>query len=191
MIRRFPALRLFGAIAIFAAFGSSAQAAIRQADLKKKVVVTEQAALLQQVDTVSLYLTSPRVSLAPRLKGEVIEVEATVLDPALSAKPAKAKEFVARLIETFISTLAERLPVYAPDIAERFDREKDVRFIVNAGKARAPVGVWEGGGWQPSASAALPAAAEAPATAAAAAPEEEVKESPPPSPKGCGCPARQ
>lgn len=199
-------LSLCFAVCFFApAVGS---ATITESALKKKVVITEEAALLQQVDTVSLYLSSNKIAFAPRLAGGVIEVETTVLAPELIAHRAKAKEFVTRTIGTFISVLKERLPIYAPDIAARFDPAKDIAFHVNSGTSRTPLGAWKGGAWE-DAVAVAPKAAPAAATpavvepAAAGAPpagkafaqksavkEEEIKEVKP-GPKGCACPARR
>lgn len=202
MTRSGPGVAFLGALILIVASGQIAGATITKSDLKKKVVVSQEAQLLQQVDTVSLYLSSSRVAFAPRLKEGLIEVETTVLDPALVAKPSKARSFVSRLIDTFIATLGERLPIYAPDVAATFDPKKDIRFIVNAGPARSPIGVWAGGGWSEGAIAAAtpppPAAATAkastiaPAPTATAASAEEVEDAPSPkSPKGCACPARR
>lgn len=124
-------------------------AKLKQADLDRRVYVTEKAALLAQVDTISLYLSSDRVVLAPRLtKQGVIEIETTVLAPDLIYDRGRLHDFVSRQIRTFVSVLKERLPVYAPALARSFDPATDIAFIVNASAARNPVARWEGGDWK-------------------------------------------
>jgi hypothetical protein len=195
----------------------AAQGKIKQADLSRQTVVTEQAALLNQVDTVSLYLTSPKVSYAPRLSPQgIIEVEVTVLDPALIRDRAKLEDFVSRQVRTFTSVLMERLPIYAPAVAAHFNPQTDMTFFVNAGANRQRVATVSGNAWvwwKEGASAAVPppAAASAPtpmpAKASAIPPPAPAagkgKQAPAPVPaskeasaaeggkKGCGCPVRR
>lgn len=129
-------------------YSEAAFAFIKDADLKKEVALTEEAALLSQVDAVSLHMTSDRVAYAPRLNSEnIIEVETTVLAPDLTGDSGRARAFVTRQIETFIKVLKERLPIYAPSIAKTFDERKDIKFVVNATPKRVPVATWYDGEW--------------------------------------------
>lgn len=172
---------------------TAAFAEIRQSDLDKKVVVTEEAALLSQADAVSLYLSSDRVAFAPRLtKAGIIEVEVTVLAPDLIANKGKLREFVERLVGTFVSVLKERLPVYAPVVAKRFDSERDIVFVVNSGAARTPVGIFKGGMWQEGIEATSTMATSTATDELIEARALESKEaSGAVGRKGCRCPARR
>ena len=167
----------------------TAEARIKKSDLKRKVVVTEEAALLSQVDTVSLYLSSERVAIAPRLtKKGIIEVEMTVLDPVLIGNRTRLHNFVSRLIDTFISVLEERLPIYAPAIAKSFDRDRDIVFVINEGATRRPVASWEGGSWTWEEGEMVPLAAGEPRPWESDINRVRAME---PARKGCRCPARR
>lgn len=196
---KFAALLVFLVVVLG---GTQSFAELKKQDLQRQVVVTEEAALLTQVDTVSLYLSSPKVALAPRLnQAHVIEVEMTILDPALVADQTGIKGFVQRIIDTFISVLKERLPIYAPAIAGKFDASKDIIFKVNVGASRAPFGIYRGSAWSLSATpVAVPVASAETVPAAKVAPvaqptdlnetrvvENETKDLK--TNKGCDCPA--
>lgn len=187
----------FIALSLFLfAFSRSASAEPKNTDLSGQVVLTEEAVLLSQVDTVSLYLSSNKLQLAPRLnKDKVVEVETTVLDAGLIADPAKLTKFVTRISDTFVSVLKERLPVYAPALAEKFDLKKDIIFNVNTGAGRSPFGVIKGGTFKLAANVAavsddsppvVPEISAEPAVPSAADGAGTVGK------KGCGgCPARR
>lgn len=174
--------------------GTQSFAELKKQDLQRQVVVTEEAALLTQVDTVSLYLSSSKVALAPRLtQARVIEVEMTVLDPALTADQTGIKGFTQRIIDTFISVLKERLPIYAPALAGKFDANTDLIFKVNVGAQRSPFGTWQGGTWilsstpvtKPEAKLDVaPPASDLNETRAVENETKDLKTS-----KGCACPA--
>jgi len=165
-----------------------ALADINEADLKKEVRLTEKAALLSQIDAVSLYMTSSRVVFAPHLTGDnVIEVETTVLAPDLTGDGYRMKNLVTRQIDTFVSVLRERLPVYAPSVAESFDQKNDIRFIVNATSRRIPVATWDGRGWKWDGSwnpQMVPVASRVAGRPTGAAKPKKGK-------LGCNCPARR
>ncbi len=170
-------------IAILLIFGAVAHAEIKKADLNKPVVLTERAALLTQVDTVSLYLSSDRVALAPRLtKDGVIDVEMTVLAPDLQYDRGRLQAYAQRLIRTFTDVLAERLPVYAPAVAKTFDAKRDVRFEIDAGAGRTPMAVWTGGAWGWKAGAPVASGTSGELNTARAMDA---------APKACNCPARR
>jgi hypothetical protein len=167
---------------------NTAEARIKKSDLNRKVVMTEEAALLSQVDTVSLYLSSERLAIAPRLteKG-VIEVEMTVLDPVLMGNRTRLHNYVSRLIGTFISVLEERLPIYAPAVAKNFNPDTDLKFIINEGAMRRPVASYSGGLWTWEEGQAIPLAAQEPMV-----PESDINRvrAMEPARKPCRCPAR-
>lgn len=181
--------------AVFAAafFVSGASAEIQKADLQRRVVVTEEGALLSQADTLSLYLSSDRIALAPSLAGGgVIEVEATVLGPDLCADADKLKGYVVRICETFVSVLKDRLPIYTPALAKKFDASKDVVFIVNSGSQRAPVGTLKGCAWEdavpPVAGVAVVEAPPSELNETRAIEAEETKSF---NKLSCGCPVKR
>lgn len=103
--------------------------------------------LLQHANEVSLYLSSGQISFAPRLLGDSIEVETTLLAPELISNPLKSEGFIKRHIDTFISAMDDRFSYYASDVSRDFDVKKDIAFIVNAGSSHEPVGRWLGGNW--------------------------------------------
>lgn len=168
---------------------NTSEARIKKSDLKRKVVMTEEAALLSQVDTVSLYLSSERVAIAPRLtKKGVIEVEMTVLDPALIGNRSRLRRYVSRLINTFTSVLEERLPIYAPAVAKNFNSDTDLEFIINEGPRRRPVASYSGGSWSWEEGQFIPIAAQEPMV-----PESDINRvrAMEPTRKPCRCPARR
>lgn len=139
----------FFAIAVlaFIALSHPAFAVINGADLNKEVVLTEKASLLTQVDAVSLYMSSNKVSFAPQLLSDnIIEVKVTVLDRAVLAG-GNLKKFVERRINTFKTVLGERLPVYAPSIAKSFDAKKDIRFVINSSADQKQIATCTDGNW--------------------------------------------
>jgi len=140
---------LFTFVMVFVVFVSCrAFADMSSVDLNNKVVLTEGAVLLSQVDAVSLYLTSNRIAYAPRLTvDKKIEVEVTVLSKRLIDNSVQMQSFVLRGIKTFISVLKDRLPTYAPSIAQSFDENEDIIFVVDAGAGRVPVARWYAGKW--------------------------------------------
>ncbi len=176
---------------------------LKEADLQKKVVVTEQAALLTQVDAVSLYLASERVSFAPKLSPEdIIDVEVTVLARELRDNRKRLQDFVTRQIRTFISVLEDRLPIYAPSIAKSFNPDTDLAFHINEGPERSPLATYSAGQWRwvngaagvektPSAApaASLPPPLPSKAQETASAKNSDLNDAPAPAKKGCNCPA--
>jgi len=189
MIRISVVVALFLSV-VFLAFPVSAE--IKKADLQKRVFLTEEAELLTQVDTISLYLSSDRVVFAPRLtKSGAVEVEATVLSPDLIADAGKMQSFISRLVDTFISVLNERLPIFAPMVARTFDSSKDIIFIVNAGAERKPVGVWKGGMWQVEQVAGVEGEITASSELNQARAIESESTDKSLGRKGCGCPVRK
>lgn len=186
-----------------------AVATIRSDDLSKKVELSERAGLMSQVDAASLYLSSDRVSLAPRLRTDRIEVEATVLDPAMRTDRALIEDHVNRQMRTFGNLLRERLPIFAPDVAATFNPDTDLIFYVNTGPERTPLATVSGGRWAwsqrapaapskgqfkmaPPVSRTGPDTAEvAPAYATDASSSSKVSAPMVETKKGCGCPAKK
>lgn len=148
------------------------------------------AKLLQQVDTVAPYFNSEKVALAPRLGDGVVEVEATILSPDLLADTSGLQNYMTRLIDTFMSTLKDRIAHYAPALSKRFNPNSDIAFVVNAGAERTPVGIWKGGTWQSWTQPAAPKDAKSKKKSKKEKVEKSEDEGTP-GRKGCSCPARR
>jgi hypothetical protein len=183
-MRSFITLMIVACLFVVSAYALPTHAKIRQRDLNRRVVVTERAALLQQTDTVSLYLSSEKVALAPRLtKGGIVDVESTVLDRGLIANRHDMKAYVLRLAKTFISVLEERLPTYAPSVARKFNSRTDITFSVNEGTSTRSIAILSGGIWTWSAGMTPVALSNESKVNKVKALESEQK--------GCNCPARR
>ncbi|MFA4874074.1 MAG: hypothetical protein WC956_02115 [bacterium] len=196
-------------LCLFVSFSTSAK--IKDADLQRPAVVTEEAALLSQVDAVSLYLSSDRVAYAPKLMPDkVIEVEVTVLSRELRDNRNRLQDFIQRQIKTFISTLRDRLPIYAPTIARSFNPDTDIAFNINEGPERRRAASYRAGqwAWQPGAreakavapapdtyyqqtasKAAIPPPPKSQKSTYSKVPEQKKPVAESTGKKGCNCPA--
>jgi len=126
----------------------NAFADLKENSLKVGTMISQEAAMLLQVDTVSLYLKSKRVGYAARLAGNnVMEVELTVLDNRLIGNPSAMHHFVNRQIKTFIKVLSDRLAIYAPELAAEFNASKDLSFVITSGRRRALLGYYTKAMW--------------------------------------------
>ena len=138
-------LRVFSFF-LFVFLFTAASAELRQADMKLQAPPTQAAALLQQVDILSLYFSSTHIAYAPHLLQEkLIEIEATVLDPSLLLDQKKLENILMRQIQVFLRELKIRLSLYAPMVAKHFDENTDIRFVINQGVHRKPLGSWREG----------------------------------------------
>ncbi|OGQ05286.1 MAG: hypothetical protein A2W61_03425 [Deltaproteobacteria bacterium RIFCSPLOWO2_01_44_7] len=109
--------------------------------------VTAGKLFLNQVDMVSLYLSTERVVYVPRLTSDThLSVELTILGMGSNASEA-LKNFVMRHINTFNKTLRERLEYYTPTLANEFDPTQDVQFSIHVGTDKRKVATWSGGQW--------------------------------------------
>jgi len=109
--------------------------------------VTAGKLFLNQVDAVSLYLTTERVVYVPKLTSDLrLHVELTLL--GMSADNQEAlRSFVMRHVSTFNKTLRERLEYQTPALAKEFDPEKDVQFSIHVGTNKKKVATWAEGQW--------------------------------------------
>lgn len=173
-------------------------AELKKSDLEKQVVMTEEATLLGQVDTVCLYLSSAKVSLTPSMaKDNVIAVKMTALSRDLVSNPVKLKSYSLRIINTFKSVLTERLPIYAPAVAGKFDFNRDVSFDIASTAARIPAAEYKNGIWKDvggKSAIVVSQVATEPESASQPQPEtygEAEQNASPKSKKGCNCPAER
>ena len=104
---------------------------------------------LNQVDTVSLYLSTEKIVYVPRLTQDLhLSVSLTLLSMSFGSDAAEMEKFVTRHIHVFNKTLKERLEFYAPQLAKEFDPNQDVDFVVKVGAEQKSVATWQGGEWK-------------------------------------------
>ncbi|MBI5299366.1 MAG: hypothetical protein HY877_03610 [Deltaproteobacteria bacterium] len=104
---------------------------------------------LNQVDTVSLYLSTERIVYVPRLTQDLhLSVSLTLLGMSFGSNTTEMEKFVVRHIQAFNKTLKERLEFYAPQLAKEFDPNQDVDFVVKVGADQKSVATWQGGEWK-------------------------------------------
>ncbi|MBI4224346.1 MAG: hypothetical protein HY609_05385 [Deltaproteobacteria bacterium] len=104
---------------------------------------------LDQVDKVSLYLSTDRIVYTPRLEREMqLKVTITLLSTAYRGPTQELRQFVLRHVRTFNKTLTERLKFYTPELAKEFDAERDVSFLIQIGADRQKIAAVESGKWQ-------------------------------------------
>jgi hypothetical protein len=167
-------------------------AEIRREDLNRKIEVTEEQQLMNQVDIVSLYLTSEKAAWEPQLAYDnKIRVEINVLSQKLINNHDLLEDFVSRQISIFKRELSRRLHSSAPGVASHFDADNDLIFVVNEGAGRYKVAEVQNGRWHWTAKrSSSPAGTSSSRSAKDAAYYEEttsykaVKK-----PNSCNCPA--
>lgn len=141
---------LIGLVAVFF-LGSvgSLHAKMTPATFNAGESLTSGKLFLNQVDTVSLYLTTERIIYVPRLtEGLHLNVGLTLLGMSFGSDAAEMEKFVTRHIHAFNKTLKERLEFYAPQLAKEFDPNQDVDFVVKVGADQKSVATWQGGEWK-------------------------------------------
>lgn len=112
---------------------------------------------LDQVDKVSLYLSTDRIVYTPRLEKEMkLKVTITLLGTVYQGPTQKLREFVLRHIGTFNKTLTERLEYYTPELAKEFDADRDVSFLIQVGADRHKIASFESERWMWLARASAP-----------------------------------
>jgi len=137
---------VFVVFALLVAFPISAD--IRRSDMDRKIQVSEGSQLMTQVDIVSLYLSSEKVSYEPYLGADQkIRVDVTVLSRRLMENREKMRDFISRQIAIFKRELARRVEAAAPSIGAHFNPDQDIIFEINEGTARSPVATVEGDNW--------------------------------------------
>ena len=129
-------------------FAAHLEAKMRSETFNSGETLTAGKLFLNQVDTVSLYLSTDRVVYVPHLSKEMhLSVALTLLGTSFGADQNALQEFVTRHINTFNKTLMERLQYYTPSLAKEFDPEKDVDFSVRMGADKTTVATWSEGQW--------------------------------------------
>lgn len=125
-------------------------AEVKDIDLSKKIVVTEGQLLMNQVDIVSLYLSSTKeVAYEPEeIWGGKIRIDVVVLNGGLLADDVKLEEYVSRQIVIFKSELAKRLELNSPSVAKNFNSDRDLFFVINKGIDRVKVAEVADGQWR-------------------------------------------
>ncbi len=140
---------LMSIIIVFFAFLITCQsyAELRREDLNNRIEIREEQQLMNQVDIVSLYLTSENVAWEPRLIDNKIEIDITILSQRLINDPNLLEDFVSRQIAIFKRELLRRLQTYAPTIALHFDQDSDVIFIIREKANNRKIAEVRDGNW--------------------------------------------
>ncbi|MDP2600010.1 MAG: hypothetical protein Q8P84_04660 [Deltaproteobacteria bacterium] len=127
----------------------SAHARIQKETFNAGEQLTAGKLFLNQVDAVSLYLSTQRIVYVPRLTDDMrLGMSLTLLGEKLTANRAQMQELVTRHINTFNKTLMERLQYYTPQLAGEFKPMEDVEFVIQTGSGKKAVATWKGGEWK-------------------------------------------
>ncbi|MDO8526884.1 MAG: hypothetical protein Q7T03_04250 [Deltaproteobacteria bacterium] len=104
--------------------------------------------LLNQVDAVSLYLTTEKIVYVPRIReDQKLYVSLTLLGISFGDDRRAMQEYIQRHINAFNKALSERLKFYTPELAREFDPKEDVEFVVKNGAEGTPIATWKNGQW--------------------------------------------
>ena len=169
----------------------SVEARMQKETFNSGETLTAGKLFLNQVDAVSLYLSTQRIVYVPRLTEAMqLNVSLTLLGNAAATDRETLQKLVTRHINTFNKTLVDRLEYYTPQLAKEFKPMEDVTFVVQSGSEKETVATWKGGEWKwLAAGSAAPAATQtAPQAEPQVTPQEVV---PQPEKKSCKkrCPA--
>lgn len=169
MMKRFVRLFIFSSLFM----GLAIQARVSDQTLAQPVPMTAEKLLLQQVDTVCLYLSTSHIVYVPEYQSENKRflIKIALLDITTEMNHGQLRKFVLRHIEAFQKELKKRLNFYAPELAAEFNEQEDLRFLIQRGAEKKTIGRFENNvlNWYEDRSEA-PAAAESQATEVA---EEE------------------
>lgn len=128
--------------------GSMAQAKISKSQFNSSETMTSGKLFMNQVDTVSLYLSTDHIVYAPRLTNDMhVRIALTLLGLSFNNDQKAVEDFVGRHVATFNKTLIERLEYFTPQIAKDFNPDNDIEFVIQVGDDQKPVGVWKAGKW--------------------------------------------
>lgn len=125
---------------------SSLEARISSESLKEGETLTGEKILLNQVDTVCLYLSTNTIIYVPKLtKEKKVNVTLTLLGSLGSQEQKSLENLLLRHIQTFNKTLKERLEFYAPKLAKELDPAQDIEFAIQAGTQKKLIATWKRG----------------------------------------------
>ncbi len=142
-------LQRFGLVLLVVCWlGQPAWAKISKSEFKSSERLTAGQLFMNQVDIVSLYLSTDHVIYVPRLTPDrTVRITITFLGMNFGGDEKGLQDFATRHINTFNSTLQERLAYYTPELAKEFKPEEDLEFIIQVGEERKVVGAWTKGAW--------------------------------------------
>lgn len=142
-------LFVFGFLFFMGAFSGPMDAKLPNKIFKSEEKVTAGQLFLNQVDTVCLYLGTERLVYVPNLTADRhLNVAMNFVDFSSKSNLEPLQGLTLRHIETFNKTLKERLDFYTPRLAEEFNPNEDVTFVVNIGVDRKKVAEWKQGTFQ-------------------------------------------
>lgn len=127
---------------------ATAEAKISKSDFNAAEPMTSGKLFMNQVDTVSLYLSTDHIVYAPRLTDDFhVRIAVTLLGLSFNDDQKAMEDFLNRHVTTFNDTLKERLNYFTPQIAKDFDADSDLEFVIQVGEERKSVGLWKNGKW--------------------------------------------
>lgn len=125
----------------------AARAELKAEALETRQTLTAKQILLQQIDTVSLYLQTENIVYVPKYREK---------DPILlkifflkkeKGTSGEFRDLGLRHVKAFQNGLKERLSIYTPELAASFDAVTDLEFEIYAGTDRKKVAQVTKGEW--------------------------------------------
>lgn len=127
---------------------SGLEAKVRQKSFDATAQMTAGQLFLNQVDTVCLYLSTQNIVYVPHLtKDKDLDVDLVFLQGSYAADKERLKDFATRHIKAFQKALKERLEFYTPQIADEFDLNTDLTFIIKVGGEKKTFAQFKEGNW--------------------------------------------
>lgn len=127
---------------------TKSEAKVRQKSFDATAQMTAGQLFLNQVDTVCLYLSTQNIVYVPHLtKDKDLDVDLVFLQGSYAADKERLKDFATRHIKAFQKALKERLEFYTPQIADEFDLNNDLAFIIKVGGEKKTYAQFKEGNW--------------------------------------------
>lgn len=109
--------------------------------------MTAKQILLQQIDTVSLYLQTENIVYLPQYReSESIQIKIFFLKKG-GKLSGDFRDFALRHVKAFQTGLKERLNIYTPELAQTFNGDTDLEFEIYAGTNRKLIAQVTKGSW--------------------------------------------
>ena len=140
-------MRLFLASLLFLTLSDKAYAELTAETLQAAQTLTAKQILLQQIDTISLYLQTENIVYVPKYR-EKDPIQIKIFFLKKSGSPAgDFRDLALRHVGAFQKALKERLAIYTPELAQQFDADSDLEFLIHVGTKRKMVAQVLKGKW--------------------------------------------
>lgn len=137
----------FLVLLLLCSFSVAARAELKAEALETKQTLTSKQILLQQIDTVSLYLQTENIVYVPKYREkDPIQVKIFFLKKEKGSS-GEFRDLALRHVRAFQSGLKERLSIYTPELASSFNGGTDLEFEIFAGTDRKKVAQVTKGEW--------------------------------------------